>query len=216
MGKRLIPSKPLVKRGTKRTTQKAFKAKRHAGVRTHYTKPVRVKAALNAVRPDKDYYFQQIYSPNDVENPLKGIWDRANHLRSVGYDFGKPVLVKMSPQEFIDLNPEPNKLATEYKVPTIKRALESGEWEVRSMISEGPFMDIGSDGRVITHEGRNRATVLRDLGYAEMPVLLYIRLERDHDWRTQEPWMKPEVNRLSKQMFRERERQRALRKKEAI
>ena len=220
MGKKLVTSKPLVTRGTKRGRPIGVRPKsertereRMAEIRAHYTKPVRVQADFDAVFPSNVYYFQQIYSPDDIENPLKGTWDRANHLRSVGYDHGNPVLVKMRPQEFIDLCPEPYKPAMEEREAKIKSKLKSGDWEARSMISDGPFMDLGSMGIVVSHEGRHRAAVLRDLGYTEIPVLIYDRGKRNEDWRIHEPWMKPEVNRLSELKRREREKERTLRKR---
>ena len=216
MGK-LVKPKKLVggrKRVNKRRMLPAEKVrhkKAMAEIRPHYTKTVRVLADEDADYPDRQYYFKQIYSPDDVKNPLKGIWDRANHLRALGYDLGKPTLVAMSPQEFLDLNPTPtHKEYSDAKMKLIREAWKSGEWEPLSMISEGPFMDVDSTGRVTGHEGRHRAMLLKELGHKEMPVLIYTRHKRDEDWRIQEPWMFDEVKRLSerKRIQRELERNR--------
>ena len=182
-------------------------------IRPHYTKAVMVKADIDSEYPDRQYHFRQIYSPNDAKNPLKGTWDRANHLRSAGYDYGKPTLVVMSPREFLDLTPTPTTAVSEIKMKRLREAFGTDKWETLTMANEGPFMDVDSSGRVESHEGRHRAMLLEELGHEEMPVLIYDRSKRGEDWRAQEPWMRDEVQRVSELKRRQREWKRAEAKK---
>lgn len=215
MGKKLVKSTKLVGGKTKRKTFPTEKARLKSALeelRPHYSKPVRLRSDPEADY-DKDYWVRQIYRPEDAsENPLMSRWNRAEHLISVGYDFGKPILVVMSPQEFLDLNPSPYISGTEpgalskQKLKDIRAEMTSGNWEPRNMTNEGPFMDIGKDGRIETHEGRHRAIVLRDMGVKEMPVLIYDRRLRDEDWRDHEPWMKDEVQRVRDRRRMEQDR----------
>ena len=216
MGKKLIREKKLVGKGVKKrrmlpAEKKLFKESM-AKIKPHYSKPVLLRADFEADFPDRKYYVKQIYSPDDTkENPLMSSWNRAEHLNSVGYDFGRPYLVTMTPQEFLDLNPSPWMKGTEpgalskEKLKDIRAEMKAGKWEPRNMTNEGPFMDIGVDSIVETHEGRHRAIVLKEMGVKEMPVLIYDRTQRNERWQEKEPWMVDEVQRTRERKRIERE-----------
>jgi len=117
--------------------------------------------------------------------------------RNPGYN-ARWMLTQMSPDDFLALardfddypdiglgdffgaGPNPNKLYG------VLGAIESGSplRDIPSLKMTDPRSSYYPEGRVIEHEGRHRATVLRDLGYETMPVELTAQNLR---WDSQAP-----------------------------
>jgi hypothetical protein len=145
-----------------------------------------IKADKRATDPNREYGFAVKNSVKEIDCPMKvPEFDRVKHLISWGYDLGKPILVSMSPREFLDMVP-PERMpeVTKFKLPPIKKGIKSG-----AEFEQIPFIDTRND-RVVGHEGRHRAMALQSIGANEMPVLIYQREYRDEDWKK---WESEEV-----------------------
>jgi len=101
----------------------------------------------------------------------------------------RELLTQMSPDDFLALAKDFSG-PSETKLARIMNAIETG-----TPLSDVPFLhatDPGStyypEGRVIGHEGRHRATALRNLGYETMPVRLIADTVR---WGRQSPLNRP-------------------------
>ena len=123
------------------------------------------------------FAFQEV---NRVESMMRYDYDRLRHLGSWGYRFGQPTLVEMNPADFLKIAPLRPALTSESSLESIHKGIKDGaEFDT-------PFIDIDEESIAVSHEGRHRALVLIEMGEEKMPVIIYDRRLRDHDWKDYE------------------------------
>lgn len=117
--------------------------------------------------------------------------------RNPGYK-SRSMLTQMSPDDFLalarDFDDYPGSLSgvgpSQAKLAGVMEAIETGSplRDVPSLLMTDPRARYYPEGRVVGHEGRHRATALRDLGYETMPVKLTAQNLR---WDQQSPLSEP-------------------------
>jgi len=109
-------------------------------------------------------------------------------LDDYGYDMGKPEIIEMSPDEFLKIAPLPKFLERRELVQKIKKM---GYREGR-YLTDMPWIDKAEiedhrENYLPSHEGRNRALALKEMGIKKMKVVLF---DTHKKWARRPEWMK--------------------------
>jgi hypothetical protein len=120
---------------------------------------------------------------SEIDSPIHVDFNRWRFLSSYGYDRGRPTLVEMSPDDFLDYSyPLREDERSEVSIERIKKGVRDGN------IFDAPELYVNSFGKATgEHEGRHRATAFKELGIKKMPVVVYDERYNGKSYRLQEP-----------------------------
>ena len=111
------------------------------------------------------------------------------HLDDYGYSsMGKPEIVEMTPDEFLKIVPLVGHC---YYRKTIDKIKQEGYKEGR-FLQDMPWIDKSEiedhrEGYMPSHEGRNRAQALKEMGIKKMRVVLF---DGHKKWATRSEWQR--------------------------
>jgi hypothetical protein len=156
------------------------------GAKKTFTRNIPWDIDIRSSGRSKDPSLVRHYSSKDfeeLESPMKVEWNRPRILRGFGYKYGRPMLVEMSPDDFLGFAyPLSNQVIAESSLITIRQGLDDGN------VFDVPRLEVDINGVAIgEHEGRHRALVLKERGIDKMPVVLYDQRYKEYDHRLYEP-----------------------------